>query len=48
MQSLRADKVRSVAIYHNNSLPLDFTNIHQGFHLLVFTTSPGAEAAAQP
>lgn len=47
MESLRADKVRSVAIHHNTSLPLNFTNIHQGFNLLIFTASPGAEAAAQ-
>lgn len=47
-ENVRADKVRSVAIYHNTSLPLNFTNIHQGFHLLILTASPGAEAAAQP
>lgn len=48
IESLRADKVRSVAIHHNTSLPLNFTNIHQGFNLLPFTASRGAEAAAQP
>lgn len=47
MESLRADKVRSVVIHHTTSLPLNFTNIHQGFNLLIFTASPGAEAAAQ-
>lgn len=47
MESLRADKVRSVIIHHNTSLPLNFTNVHQGFNLLIFTASPGAEAVAQ-
>lgn len=48
VESLRAEKARSVAIYQNTSLPLNLTNSRQGFHLLVFTASPGAEAAAQP
>lgn len=47
-ENVRADKVRSVTIYYNTSLPLHFTNIHQGFHSLIFTRSPVAEAPAQP
>lgn len=48
VESLRADKVRPATTHHNTSLPLNFTKIDQGFHLLIFTASPGAEAAAQP
>ena len=48
IESVKAYNVRSVTVHHNTSskvVPLNFTNTHQGIHLLTFIASHVAEAA---
>ena len=48
IESVKVHNVRSVTVHHNTSskvVPLNFTSIHPGFHLLTFIASHIAEAA---